>query len=184
MEPQVSNPPKTDIVKIEIGGGIYPYGKGYLNVDQLDCADIQCDLNSLPWPFESDSIDKIYSSHCLEHLTDKPATMFEIVRICKVGAEVVLRLPHPQGEMAMVHTHCGVIGEVDFLNMLVHFADDFWKPKDKILKMLSCTPRCDVTWFNRARACRLFKDWTDKEIMDWVPRTAHENEFKFEVVAR
>ena len=56
--------------------------------------DISHDLNIFPYPFDADSVDKIYIDNCLEHL-DKPLrVMEELHRILKIGGEVKVIVPY------------------------------------------------------------------------------------------
>lgn len=53
-----------------------------VNLD--DDADIIHDLNVIPWPFKNDSVDAIYCSNTLEHLTaDLDKIMREVKRILR-----------------------------------------------------------------------------------------------------
>ena len=56
--------------------------------------DINHDLNVFPYPFDSDSIDKIYIDNCLEHLDSPLSVMEEIHRILKTGGEVKVIVPY------------------------------------------------------------------------------------------
>jgi len=168
-------------MKIEIGGGIHPRGDGFLNVDIDESADIVCDLNAVPWPIEDGVVEEVYSSHCLEHLSNSIAALCEIARICKVGAKVVVRVPDPNSEGSFVSGHKTAIGEVFLRNVLEHFPGECWTRDDKILRLESVVRLPDPTWFPRARESHLFSEWTDDEIMLWVPRTCHEGEFTFSV---
>jgi len=60
----------------------YPYG-----------AQIKADGISLPW-FSDNSLDYVFSSHCLEHFYEPEKALAEWTRILKVGGYLVLILPH------------------------------------------------------------------------------------------
>lgn len=172
------------MIKIELGGGRFPKGEGFLNVDceGWPAVDKVHDLNQFPWPFEDDSVDEVYTAHCIEHVNDPHPFLFEIARICHIDAKVVIRAPDPMGEMCFVTGHNHAVGEVWFRNLLTHFPKDFWHGP-KILQLDFVERRADATWFPRARQSRLFKKWTNDEIMSFVPRTCHENEFRLTVIA-
>ena len=88
--------------KLNLGSGGKPLD-GYINVDIIAGApnvDIVHDLNSYPWPFESDSIDEIVMNQCLEHLIDKNLAMKEIHRILKKGAVAKIQVPHFTWQLA------------------------------------------------------------------------------------
>jgi len=167
-------------LKVELGGGPRP-ASGFVNMDTCPTADINHNLDVYPWPVPDDSVSRVYSSHCMEHLDNPVGAFEEISRICTVGALVVIRVPDPMSEGAMCNGHKGVIGETMIRNMFEHFTDT-WGGKDKILKLMSASKRPDPTWFPRARRNPLFEKWTDEDIMNWLPRTSHENEFNFRVV--
>jgi len=83
------------MVGINIGAG-EDIKDDCINVDSVELPGINVihDLNVFPWPFEDNSFDKAYCSHVLEHVNDLTATMFEIKRICRPGASVLIRVPH------------------------------------------------------------------------------------------
>ena len=57
--------------------------EGTIGVDfntRLD-GDVNHDLNQFPYPFESETVDKIYIDNCLEHLDEPLKVMEEIHRI-------------------------------------------------------------------------------------------------------
>ncbi len=83
-------------MKINLGSGGEPQ-KGYLNVDKNPRApkvDLVCDLDQYPWPFETETVDEVLMSHCLEHLVDHSLAMKEIHRILKRGGAAKIVVPH------------------------------------------------------------------------------------------
>lgn len=56
--------------------------------------DISHDLNIFPYPFESNSVDRVYIDNCLEHLDNPLKVMEEIHRIVQVGGEVKVIVPY------------------------------------------------------------------------------------------
>lgn len=170
-------------MKVEIGGGRNPLGNGFTNVDIIPEADIVHDLDHVPWPLEEDCATEIYSAHCFEHLSDPVAAFSEVARIGRIGARVVIKVPDPLCDLAMVDGHHSVLGEVCIRNLFEHFPEQFWPRTDKTLRIVNITRNADPTWFHRARACPLFERYSDQEILLWVPRTCHETVFEFEVVA-
>ncbi len=82
------------ISKINLGGGNAKM-EGFANIDIMahPNVDIVCDINKgIPLP--DNSIEEIYSGHCLEHLDDTVKIMKEIYRICKNGAIVRIKVPY------------------------------------------------------------------------------------------
>lgn len=73
---------------------------GYLNVDKYGTPDLRWDLETFPWPWDSDSVDEIVMSHSLEHMGQQPdvfiAIMKELYRVSRNGARLVVRVPHPR----------------------------------------------------------------------------------------
>lgn len=167
------------LCKLEIGGGNRNRGDGFINMDMLDdpAVDVKHDLNKTPWPFADDSVDEIYSSHCIEHVDCSIRFLREVVRIGKVGAPVEIRCPDAFSEMAMVAGHKAVIP----INVARHwdhiFPDLFWQGMNKMLRLDRIEPGADDYWFPMARASRLFHHWSDDDILTWLPRTRHENRF-------
>ena len=75
-------------------GGKKTEGAVGVDYDPRSQADIIHDLNSFPWPLESDSFDRVICEHVLEHLPDLVRTMAEVYRVCKDGAIVDIVSPH------------------------------------------------------------------------------------------
>ncbi len=77
---------------------------GYVNVDKFDSfgADTVCDLEVVPWPFESDSVEEVSMNHVMEHLGADTDVFFgvmkELYRVCADGALVRIAVPHPRSE--------------------------------------------------------------------------------------
>jgi SAM-dependent methyltransferase len=77
---------------------------GTIGVDFSDRfqPDVIHDLNVFPYPFESNSIDKIYLDNVLEHLDNPLRVMEELFRITKDGAEVVVIVPYFRSRWAAI----------------------------------------------------------------------------------
>lgn len=73
---------------------------GWVNVDKFGEPDQRVDLDLLPWPWESDSVEAVQLIHVLEHLGREPDTyigiMKELWRVCRHGAKIVIVVPHPR----------------------------------------------------------------------------------------
>jgi hypothetical protein len=169
-------------VRVEIGGGTRNRGPGWLNVDQCQGADIQHDLNVFPWPIADASADELYSAHCIEHVKSPIAFCREVARVCRVGATVELRCPDACGEMAMCAGH-EAVWSINCVRHMDHiFPELHWQGCQRRLKLTDIQAGGDDYWFPMARKSRLFKGWTDDEILTWIPRTRHENRFYFVVI--
>jgi SAM-dependent methyltransferase len=81
-------------MKLHLGCG-FDRKEGWVNVDCQARVkpDLVVDLGVFPWPWESDSIDEIYSSHVFEHLHDALGTMRECYRVLKPGGTLEVVVP-------------------------------------------------------------------------------------------
>ena len=71
---------------------------GYLNVDKFGTPDLKHDLESFPWPWETNSVSEIALIHVLEHLGKETEVYFgifkEMYRVCKNGSKIRIIVPH------------------------------------------------------------------------------------------
>ena len=70
--------------------------EGTIGVDfntRLD-GDVNHDLNQFPYPFDTETVDKVYIDNCLEHLDNPLRVMEEIHRMLKKGGEVKVIVPY------------------------------------------------------------------------------------------
>ena len=87
------------MIKLDIGGGSIPK-PGYINIDCIDhpMVHYKVDLNSGIFPFEDNSVDEIYSNHCLEHINPGYNGFLhcieELWRISKPNAPWYIRVPY------------------------------------------------------------------------------------------
>jgi len=82
-------------VRVELGPGIVQPPPGWLSVDMTPTATFYCDLRD-PLPFPSSSIDEIYSSHVLEHLSlpQLRRLLADCVRVLKPGGIFSAAVPN------------------------------------------------------------------------------------------
>lgn len=102
--------------------------EGYINLDAhpLPGVDVVHDLTVFPWPFVDDSFNEIQMLSVLEHLPDTVRTMEELWRICRDGAQVVVRVPHWNSRTAWVDpTHLKAFAPETF---------DFFDPEAEMCK--------------------------------------------------
>lgn len=152
-----------------------------MNVDVCPTANIVHDLDVMPWPIESGTVDEVYSAHCIEHVANQTAFCREVARICKVGATVEIRCPDAASEMAMCPGHSAV-WSINCVRHMDHvFPEMHWTGCERRLRLVNIEPGADDYWFPMARRNPLFKDWSDGDILTWIPRTRHENRFHFVV---
>jgi ubiquinone/menaquinone biosynthesis C-methylase UbiE len=170
-------------MKLELGGGNkYARGEGWTNIDQCEGADIRHNLDVVPWPLADESVQAVYSSHCLEHLKDPHQVFRELCRVCVVGAPIEIRVPHPRSDLAMCAGHLHVYSPVQCRNEDHYFAADFWTgPKRMKLDRLEYHP---TYMLEEAKAELPFlKGLSDELIMKWIGGTCHECRFFFNIVA-
>lgn len=168
-------------MKLELGGGTRARGEGFVNLDLCPTADIVHDLDTGVLPLEDQTVQEVYSSHCLEHLKHPFSALHEIARVCVVGARVEIRVPHPLSDMAMTPGHLHVIAPTAIENCINHFRSDWWPidrhPRRLILVRTDYSPSC---YFAHLR--RLYPLWTDDDVLKYAPRACHDVRYHFLVV--
>lgn len=173
-------------VRLEFGGGTRQYDDGqvprFCNVDVTPNANIHWNLDEFPYPFCDDLADEIYTSHCLEHLKDPQRTLKEFARIGKIGAKVVVKVPHPNSEMAMVSTHKSIISPQQMENLDVHFPEILWGGLRKRLKLASHHINPSSGLAAAKKKLPFLQGVHDQDIMRFIAGTAHETVFTFRVV--
>ena len=84
-------------IKLNLGCGEKRL-QGYLNVDKFGTPDLKHDLESFPWPWETNSVSEIALIHVLEHLGKETEIYFgifkEMYRVCKHGSKIRIIVPH------------------------------------------------------------------------------------------
>jgi hypothetical protein len=90
---------KQEGLRLNLGSGQHPI-PGYLNVDIAGEPDLKLDLESLPWPWENDSVSEVVLRHVLEHLGQQTSLFLDIIkelyRVCQDNALVQIVVPHPR----------------------------------------------------------------------------------------
>lgn len=98
-------------MKFDIGGGQFPYGEGFINVDirMVPGVELVADLRALP--ILAGSADEIFCCATLEHLTDTHVkkALLEFHRVLKMGGKLTIAVPDL---LAICNSY--VNGEVDF----------------------------------------------------------------------
>lgn len=70
---------------------------GAIGVDRVkidNYVDVVHDLDNIPYPFKSETVDEIHMYHVLEHLHDPIKKMEELYRLLKPEGIIYLRVPH------------------------------------------------------------------------------------------
>ncbi len=170
-------------MKIELGGGQYPVGGEWVNVDKIDHSSVKYhvdfDAAGMWLPFEDESIDAVYSSHCFEHVVELKNLLHEVVRVCKVGATVEIRVPAPFSAMAMCHDHVQVIADEQVLHWC-ESAIDYWFGGCKRRLKHRQTDRIPGSYFVEAKG--LFPHLNDDQIMRIIPNCCHEHRYYLSVI--
>jgi len=81
--------------------------EGFIGVDfgKTSDAEIICNCEHYPLPFNDNTIDEVYSSHFLEHIADPNAFLIDLMRIMKPGAEALIHVPNHQYSQSWVSSH-------------------------------------------------------------------------------
>lgn len=88
-------------MKLNLGCGFRRL-EGFMNVDRFpDCRpDVIHDLESVPWPWDADTVDEVVMSHVLEHLGADRDVFFgvlrELYRVCRHDARLTVTVPYPR----------------------------------------------------------------------------------------
>jgi hypothetical protein len=97
--------------RIELGGGGRTGLPDRLNIDRLAGADLVWDFDRGQVPLVSDTVSDLYTAHCLEHVLPVHEIVGEILRVCRIGARVEIRVPHWLHPMASCPGHHHVISD-------------------------------------------------------------------------
>ena len=107
-------------VILNIGCGFAKMVPPAINVDAFEICkpDILWDLNKLPYPWHTESVDQVYAFHILEHLDDWWASFLEITRILKVGGWLEMRVPDESSTSAGTYRdHKHIISACSFCGL-------------------------------------------------------------------
>lgn len=133
-------------------------------------ADVIQDLDQRPWPFETDSFEYVRAQDVLEHVSDFFGVMEEIHRVCRDGAEVLVRMPF----MSSVHfatdpTHRRAATSATF---------DYFDPRRPLGRYEYSTARFERLSFHYGRyypgkLSHAFKllDWAMVPFCEWAHNT-------------
>jgi hypothetical protein len=104
------------MLKIDLGCGLAKR-PGFTGVDFAGEPDVLCDIATNPLPFADLSVDHIFSSHCLEHISidSLPHVFKEITRIAADNALVEIWHPHPSHSDSFILGHVSHLSEAIYL---------------------------------------------------------------------
>ncbi len=90
-------------MKLDLGCGLHP-APGFIGMDRSAAVhpDVVHDMEDLPWPFPSDSVEEVRASHSLEHVHDLLGVMEEIHRVLKPGGLLTAIVPYYRNERAFM----------------------------------------------------------------------------------
>jgi ubiquinone/menaquinone biosynthesis C-methylase UbiE len=109
---------------------------------KLPDVDVVWDLEKIPWPFKTDSVDEVFCSHYIEHTDDFIKFMNEVYRILKVGAKCTVIAPYYSSMRAwMDPTHKRAISEQSFL-----YVNKGWRDANQLDHCLGATCDFDFTY--------------------------------------
>lgn len=132
-----------------------------------DVVDVKCDLNER-LPFDDNSVDAVFSQHCVEHLRDKDRVFSEIHRVLKPGGIAFLKVPHFRGIQAENYDH---ITRWSSFSMNT-FANANWYsanfPHFEIIK-IGIKWREKSGWFDKIINWMINKSFTLSETWLWFP---------------
>jgi len=163
-------------VGIEVGCGLNKIHTGAIGINlvmsDLDYGypfgpQIKSDGTNIPW-FSSNSLDYVFSSHCLEHFHDPKKALEEWTRVLKIGGHLVLLLPHKE--------FFPNIGEP---NANPDHKNDFF-PED-VKKMI-----IDIGGYEIIQIDTIHEKLKDNKIaIDEAPKYGHKSlNFSFEIIAK
>ena len=92
------------MIKIDLGSGQFPR-EGYLGLDIVYLPSIDCVCDMCYLPLADETVEEIYSSHALEHLTHQGGIMAakEMWRVLAPGGRAEIHVPDLEGHIAQYH---------------------------------------------------------------------------------
>jgi len=82
------------IIHLGCGKTKIPNSLGVDSIKIKGFVDVVHNLNTFPYPFQTNSIDEIHMYHVLEHLENPIKVLEEIHRILKLAGKLYFRVPH------------------------------------------------------------------------------------------
>src|SRR3982751_3710127 len=107
-------------VRIDLGCG-GAKREGFLGLDYSAQAGVDhvLDLTRDTYPFPDASVDYVYSSHFLEHISQPNHVFQEIGRVCKDGARIEFWTPYAFTNEAFVYGHLHYLTEEDWTHFCI-----------------------------------------------------------------
>jgi SAM-dependent methyltransferase len=80
---------------LDVGCGINKVpGSIGIDVNARSRADVLCNLDRFPYPFQDSSFERLYAIHVIEHVSDVVRAMEEFHRLVREGGSVFITTPH------------------------------------------------------------------------------------------
>ena len=115
-------------LKIDLGcGSCKKEGSIGIDIQAQPGVDFVLDLQVEPLPFADGSVDYVYSSHFLEHITNLANIFSEISRVCSDGANVEFWTPYAWSNSAFIFDHKLFLNEDHYLHMCTWFPEHWAK---------------------------------------------------------
>ncbi|MBT6940020.1 MAG: class I SAM-dependent methyltransferase [Candidatus Marinimicrobia bacterium] len=136
------------ILDLGCGENKVPNSIGLDNV-QLPGVDVEHDLLDFPYPFENESIDKIYLRHVIEHFTIENINLIlnECNRLLRKDALLIITVPHVFSISAFIdptHRSYFTFGSVQFWDE--NSSKAYYKESQMKWKLIKTV--CRVNWFD------------------------------------
>ncbi len=96
-----------------------------IDIQPFPQVDYVLDIETQPLPFEDGSVEHVYSSHFLEHLSNPDRVFLEINRVCADNAQLELWTPFAWSNSALVLGHKFFFAE-DLYMHICAWHIDFW----------------------------------------------------------
>jgi SAM-dependent methyltransferase len=130
-------------LRLRLAGAHQPREEGFVGVDgvKTDSVDYVVDLKVVPWPVADDSVDTMFAAHYLQRLDmgERIAFMNEAHRVLKVGAQLILVVPHWSHRRAAADPRAKwpPINELSF-----YYFNKGWREAEKYDEGITC----DFDW--------------------------------------
>jgi len=149
---------------LDIGCGGCKF-KGAIGVDCIDLpgVDVVTDLNTFPWPFEANTIDRVIFKHSISHFNDIVPVMEEVNRISINGAVIDIIAPHYTSDNFNTDpTHkfpMGIRSMYYFCTNIPNWKYKYSKASFKLIKKQICFGEYDIDFnkFEYAKRTSLLK---------------------------
>lgn len=149
-------PKKNELVRIDIGCGSNKK-EGFIGIDQykMPGVDIVLSLGKDKLPFADNSVDEVFCSHTLEHLTnfegkwERTHLFNELYRVMKVGATAQFIFPHWNSQRYYGDpTHKEPFSEMGFF-----YLSRDWRLGNPSANVGANAPHADIKWNKHGYSC-------------------------------